>query len=238
MKRSGSKKLTSAAAQSAHEKEFAKLTFSAGAMPCIDDQPPLIYHLGDRRDQEMREGVEKTLVDYRETLIPSRRLLLDRFEVVDYAVKVVGVGSVGTFCGILLLMSGNGDPLFLQFKEACELVWRPIRGASPFGHAGQRVVVGQRTMQAASDIFLGWATGAGAQKRHFFLRQLSDAKIKPVVEIMKAANLKGYARLCGMASGSSARSLGGCRGIDGLHGQERCFRRCVSRFQRRLCRSK
>lgn len=230
MKRFYSKKLASTVKQSAHEKEFAKLTFSAGATPRIVDQPPLIYHFGDQRDQEMQEGARKTLMAYRESLISSRRLLLDRFEVVDYAVKVVGVGSVGTFCGILLLMSGNGDPLFLQFKEARQSVLEPYCGASPFGHAGQRVVAGQRALQAASDIFLGWATGSGAGKRHFFFRQLSDAKIKPVVEIMKAANLKGYARLCGMALARAHARTGDAAVLTGYMGKNTAFEDAVADF--------
>jgi hypothetical protein len=162
MKRFYTKKLAGATEQSAHEKEFAKLAFAAGDVPRIVDQPPLIFHYSDQRDREMREIAVQSLAGYRETLIPARRLLLDRFEVVDYAIKVVGVGSVGTMCGILLLMSGNGDPLFLQFKQARQSVLEPYCGASPFGHAGQRVVVGQRIMQAASDMFLGWTTGTGA----------------------------------------------------------------------------
>jgi uncharacterized protein (DUF2252 family) len=230
MKRFYTKKLASATKQSAHEKEFAKLTFNAGDMPHIVDQPPLIFHYGDQRDQEMREAANKALVDYRETLIPARRLLLDRFEVVDYAMKVVGVGSVGTFCGILLLMSGNGDPLFLQFKEARQSVLEPYCGASPFGHAGQRVVMGQRAMQAASDIFLGWATGAGALKRHFFLRQLSDAKIKPVVEIMEEANLKGYARLCGMALARAHTRSGDAAVLTGYMGKSTAFEDALADF--------
>src|SRR5512143_991122 len=161
MKRFYSKKLAAATEQSAHEKEFAKLTFTGGDTPRIVDQPPLIFHYGDQRDQEMRDLAKKALKDYQKTLIPARRLLLDRFEMVDYAMKVVGVGSVGTFCGILLLMSGNGDPLFLQFKQARQSVLEPYCGASPWEHAGQRVVVGQRAVQAAGDMFLGWTTGTG-----------------------------------------------------------------------------
>jgi len=230
MKRFYTKKVTSATEQSAHEKEFAKLTFSAGDMPRIVDQPPLIFHYGDKRDQEIREVAKNSLVAYRETLIPARRLLLDRFEMVDYAVKVVGVGSVGTFCGIMLLMSGNGDPLFLQFKEARQSVLEPYCGASPFGHAGHRVVAGQRAMQAASDIFLGWTTGTGKLKRHFFIRQLSDAKIKPVVEIMKAANLKGYARLCGQALARAHARSGDAAVLTGYMGRSTAFEDAIADF--------
>ena len=230
MKRFYAKKLAGATEQSAHEKEFAKLTFSAGDVPRIVDQPPLIFHYGDQRDQEMREIAKKSLVAYRETLIPARRLLLDRFELVDYAVKVVGVGSVGTMCGILLLMSGNGDPLFLQFKEARQSVLEPYCGTSPFGHAGHRVVAGQRAMQAASDIFLGWTTGTGARKRHFFLRQLSDAKIKPVVEIMKEANLKSYARLCGRALARAHSRSGDAAVLTGYMGKSTAFEDALADF--------
>lgn len=230
MRRFYTKKLAGAAEKSAHEKEFAKLTYKAGDTPRIVDQPPLIYHFKDERDGEMLKNAEKTLGVYRQTLLPSRRLLLDRFEVVDYAVKVVGVGSVGTICGILLLMSGNGDPLFLQFKEARQSVLEPYCGASPFGHPGQRVVMGQRAMQAASDIFLGWATGTGAQKRNYFIRQLSDAKIKPVVEIMKEANLKNYARLCGMALARAHARSGDAAVLTGYMGKSDAFEDALADF--------
>jgi hypothetical protein len=112
--------------------------------------------------------------------------------------KVVGVGSVGTYCGIALFISGNGAPLFLQFKEARTSVLEPYCGLSPFAHHGERVVFGQRLMQAAADNFLGWTTG-NIQGRQFYVRQLRDAKIKPLVEIMKPVNLVNYAKACGWA---------------------------------------
>jgi len=230
MKRFYAKKLASATQQSAHEKEFAKITFTAGDMPRILDQPPLIFHYGDKRDEQMREHAVKSLVAYKKTLIPARQLLLDRFEVVDYAIKVVGVGSVGTLCGILLLMSGNGDPLFLQFKQARQSVLEPYCGASTAGHSGQRVVVGQRIMQAASDMFLGWTTGTGEGKRQFFIRQLSDAKIKPVVEIMKEANLKSYARLCGRALARAHARSGDAAVLTGYMGKSTAFEDALADF--------
>ena len=197
MKRFYTKKLTGATAQSAHEKEFAKLTFSAGDTPRIVDQPPLIFHMNDERDQEFFQVAITTLKEYRKSLNLGISLLLDRFVIVDVAYKVVGVGSVGTVCGIILLMSGKGDPLFLQFKQARQSVLEPYCGLSPWDHAGKRVVMGQKAVQAAGDMFLGWATGAGKAKGHFYFRQLSDAKIKPVIELMKPVNLKNYAGLCG-----------------------------------------
>jgi uncharacterized protein (DUF2252 family) len=196
-KRFYSRKLSKATEQSTHEKEFAKLIFTAGDPPHIVDQPPLIFHYGDVRDQEFFQTGIETLKEYKKNLNLGVSLLLDRFEIVDIAFKVVGVGSVGTACGIALLMSGNGDPLFLQFKQARQSVLEPYCGANPYAHAGQRVVVGQRAMQAAGDMFLGWATGTGRNKTQLYLRQLSDAKIKPVIETMKPTNLKAYAGLCG-----------------------------------------
>ena len=197
MKRFYTKKLASATEQSAHEKEFAKLTFTGGDTPRIVDQPPLIFHFGDQRDKEYLKVAKSTLQGLKKNLSLGVSLLLDRFTVVDVAFKVVGVGSVGTACGIMLLMSSKGDPLFLQFKQARQSVLEPYCGASPWEHPGQRVVTGQRAIQAAGDMFLGWTTGTGKLKIQFYVRQLSDAKIKPVVEIMKPPNLKNYAGLCG-----------------------------------------
>jgi uncharacterized protein (DUF2252 family) len=177
-----------------HTKEFVKLAVEGGSPPRIRDEPPLIYH--DNSDELMKNRKEMDLAfsRYRDTLPPERRVLLDRFEAADAAVKVVGVGSVGTYCGIILFVSGSGDPLFLQFKEARASVIEPYLGASAYRHHGERVVVGQRLMQAASDIFLGWTQGP---KRHFYIRQLRDAKISPDITIMKPMNLRNYGKLCG-----------------------------------------
>ena len=168
-----------------------------GDSPRIQDHPPLVFHYNDERDKELFDHTVSSLKEYRKNLNLGVRLLLDRFAVVDVAFKVVGVGSVGTFCGIVLLLSGKGDSLFLQFKQARQSVLEPYCGLSPFGHAGQRVVMGQKAVQSAGDMFLGWATGTGRFRRQFYMRQLSDAKIKPVIEIMKPQNLMNYAGLCG-----------------------------------------
>ena len=192
------KKLNAAMEQSTREKEFAKLAHADSLPARIIDHPPLIYHITTMHDEEFRHIAERTFASYKESLPPALHLLLDRYRVDDVAFKVVGVGSVGTMCGILLLMS-NDEPLFIQFKEARQSVLEPYAGVSRYAHAGQRVVNGQRLMQAASDMFLGWATGGGDEKRPFYMRQLRDAKIKPVGEVMKPANLQGYARLCGQA---------------------------------------
>jgi uncharacterized protein (DUF2252 family) len=230
VKRFYTKKLKAASEQSAHEKEFAKLAHMRGEPASIIDQPPLIFHYGDARDKEFRANVEGSIAGYLHSLIPGRRLLLDRYQLVDTAVKVVGVGSVGTRCGILLFMSGNGEPLFLQFKEARPSVLEAYAGASPFGNRGQRVVVGQRLMQAASDMFLGWTTGAGNDKHHYYIRQLNDAKIKPVVEVMKPANLIGYASLCGRALARAHTRSGDAVVLAGYMGKSTAFEDAIADF--------
>jgi uncharacterized protein (DUF2252 family) len=196
-KRFYAKKLQKATEQSAHEKEFAELAFISGNEPRIIDQPPLIFHYNELYLEAYRREAEQGVATYMSSLSPEKRVLLERFQLMDLAFKVVGVGSVGTFCGIALFISGNGDPLFLQFKQAQKSVLEPYAGVSPFTQPGQRVVVGQKLMQTASDMFMGWFTGTGPYKLDFYVRQLKDAKIKPVVELMNPANLKNYAGLCG-----------------------------------------
>jgi uncharacterized protein (DUF2252 family) len=230
VKRFYTKKLEKATEQSAHEKEFARLAYVAGDPPHILDQPPLIFHYGDYRDEEYRANAKDSLVAYRASLPPERRLLLDRYDLVDGAFKIVGVGSVGTFCGITLFISGNGDPLFLQFKQARQSVLEPYAGASPFKHSGQRVVSGQRLMQAASDIFLGWFTGTGRYGLHFYVRQLSDAKIKPVAEAMNPANLIGYARMCGHALARAHARSGDAGMLSGYMGRSSAFEDALADF--------
>jgi uncharacterized protein (DUF2252 family) len=230
MKRFYTKKLISATEQSAHEKEFAKLTHTGGDAPRIVDQPPLIFHYGDERDKEFLEVAIATLKEYKRSLNLGLSLLLDRFAVVDVAFKVVGVGSVGTVCGIILLISGMGAPLFLQFKQARQSVLEPYCGASPTEHAGERVVVGQRVMQAAGDMFLGWTTGTGKMKIHLYLRQLSDAKIKPVVEIMKPINLKSYASLCGRVLARAHARSGDPAVLTGYMGKSTAFEDALANF--------
>jgi uncharacterized protein (DUF2252 family) len=230
MKRFYTKKLKATSEQSAHEKEFAKLAYMHGDPAHIIDRPPLIFHYGDARDQEFRANVEASIAGYLHSLIPGRRLLLDRYQLVDTAAKVVGVGSVGTRCGILLFVSGNGDPLFLQYKEARKSVLEAYAGAFPYPHSGQRIVAGQRLMQTASDMFLGWATTVKPAARHFYLRQLGDAKIKPVVEVMKPANLTGYATLCGWALARAHARSGDVAVLTGYLGKSTAFEDAVADF--------
>jgi uncharacterized protein (DUF2252 family) len=145
---------------------------------------------------EFRRLVQVGFSGYRATLPDDRRRLLERFHLVDMAVKVVGVGSVGTRAGILLLQGrDDSDPLVMQFKQASSSVLEPYLGASAASQHGQRVVEGQRYMQAASDIFLGWVRGEGG--RDFYVRQLHDMKGSADIDAIVPIALTAYARLCG-----------------------------------------
>ncbi|MEV6109270.1 DUF2252 domain-containing protein [Streptomyces sp. NPDC051940] len=169
-----------------------KLTELADGVRRIVADPPLLEPVGSLD----RGAVRKIFADYRSTLTEERRLLLDRFRVVDVARKVVGVGSVGTRCFIVLLEGRDaGDPLFLQIKEAGPSVLEPHLGPPRHHHAGHRVVAGQRMLQAASDIFLGWVTGP--QGYQYYWRQLRDMKGSIDVATLDPRTLRGYATLCG-----------------------------------------
>ena len=137
---------------------------------------------------------------YRRTLQPDRRHLLESYRFVDFGRKVVGVGSVGTRCWIALFLGrDSSDPLFLQIKEAEASVLEAHAGRSGFANHGQRVVEGQRLLQAASDVLLGWVRTPGLDgvERDFYLRQLWDGKFSAVIDTMSASALDIYARLCG-----------------------------------------
>lgn len=195
LRKSVQKRIEKAATRNGSELDFPKLAGSVGGQIHITDQPPLIFHPERTRGAEAEEAIEQLFHAYRETLADDRRALLDRYRLVDVAIKVVGVGSVGRRCWIALMMSQGSDPLFLQFKEAVNSVLEPYAGKSEYNHHGERVVMGQRLMQPASDIFLGWVTALNG--RQYYVRQLHDAKIKPLIEAFNAEMLEVYAMACG-----------------------------------------
>jgi uncharacterized protein (DUF2252 family) len=171
-----------------------KLTEVVDGVRRIVDQPPLVMHLEGLEDAAR---IHSLFEQYKRTLADDRRTLIDRFDIVDTARKVVGVGSVGTRCIIGLLLGRDpDDPLLLQVKEAGPSVLEPYLGKSRFTHAGHRVVAGQRLMQAASDIFLGWMTGQ-PEGRHFYWRQLRDMKGSVDTASLKPAGLESLATACG-----------------------------------------
>jgi uncharacterized protein (DUF2252 family) len=169
------KRIAKATTASSSELVFPKLVEGAGAQARIHDTLPTIFHAEASRAAGDLEMIRETLGKYRETLADDRRVLLDRYRLVDAAVKVVGIGSVGTLCMVALMMSVADDPLFLQFKQANASVLEAYAGKSVYAQHGERVVQGQRLMQPSSDLFLGWAIGP--EGRHFYIRQLRDVKL-------------------------------------------------------------
>ncbi|MGO9904132.1 MAG: DUF2252 domain-containing protein [Solirubrobacteraceae bacterium] len=180
---------------------FSKLTTIVDGEPRIISDPPLLVPVEDLSDgRDIEEFARSVNRGYRRTLQGDRRHLLERFRYVHAARKVVGVGSVGTRAWIMLMVGrDNDDPLFLQLKEAQPSVLEPFLGKSEYASHAQRVVEGQRLMQAASDIMLGWHGVAGLDgvERDFYFRQLWDEKGSAIIEGMKPRELAAYADICG-----------------------------------------
>ncbi|MFC9594993.1 DUF2252 domain-containing protein [Streptomyces sp. NPDC056944] len=196
----------------------------AGHRHIVDD-PPLL----ERATDVDRVTLGKIFSDYRSSLAEERRVLLDRYHFVDAARKVVGVGSVGTRCFVLLLEGrDDSDPLILQIKEAGRSALEQYLPPTAYPHQGRRVVAGQRLTQAASDIFLGWMTGP--EQRHFYWRQLRDMKGSAEVESMSPATLRDYARLCGRALARAHARTGDRVAIAAYLGGGDVFDRAVADF--------
>jgi uncharacterized protein (DUF2252 family) len=221
------KQIAKAATRTVAEYDFPKLASVKNGQVRIKDNPPLIFHQRGVGTAEYDRLVKDAFRCYRETLPDDLKTLLDRYEVKDVAVKVVGVGSVGTRCAILLIMTSDDEPLFLQVKEVHESVLEPYSGKSVYSNNGQRVVAGQRLMQAASDMFLGWTEQLG---RHFYVRQLRDIKIEPLVEIFDSGALADYGEWCGWALARAHAKSGDAATISGYLGNSSRFDDAVSNF--------
>jgi uncharacterized protein (DUF2252 family) len=218
-------------------KAFSKLTEVVNGEPRIVSDPPLIVPLdelgGIGNEQETREALQELLRAYRRTLPLDRRRLIERFHYVDAARKVVGVGSVGTRAWIVLMLGRDDeDPLFLQAKEAQPSVLEPHLAKSEFDNHGRRVVEGQRLMQAASDILLGWihTVGLDGAERDFYVRQLWDAKGSALVETMEPTVMDAYARVCGWSLAKAHARSGDAIAIAGYLGTGQSFDRAVASF--------
>ena len=210
------------------ENDFPKLAHIVGEAVAIKDCPPTIYHWREHGTNQFQEVIGDAFARYRASLPPARRVLLDRFHLKDIAIKVVGVGSVGTRCAVMLLMAGEKDPLFLQVKEARGSVLEAYAGRSVFANQGQRVVTGQQLMQSVSDIFLGWtATKAG---NHFYVRQLKDVKIKFAVEQFGSAEMLQFADWCGNSLALSHARSGEPSVITGYLGKGDSFDQAIATF--------
>jgi uncharacterized protein (DUF2252 family) len=227
LRQRGLKRLQKERGRSIAEDIFPKLVEHKGEMPVIKDQLPTIFHMEGYPPGKIQTAILAAFAKYRETLPNAYHSLLDRYEIMDVAIKIVGIGSVGTMCWVFLLMAGEGDPLFLQVKEARASVLEPYAGATPFPNQGQRVVNGYRLMQPASDMFLGWTEGP---KRHFFVRQLRDTKISIRVETFGAPEMDLYATWCGRALALSHARSGSSIMLSGYLGKSDTFDRAIASF--------
>jgi uncharacterized protein (DUF2252 family) len=204
---------------------FPKITTEINGDKRLIDNPPLIYHLDDQwMDKMARPAVES----YRTSLSHDRKVLLDRYQLKDIVVKVVGIGSVGTRCFVALFMTPNGDPLLLQIKEARNSVLEPYAGKSEYQQHGERVVVGQRLTQSSSDVFLGWVRGP--KGKDFYVRQLRDMKVSFSVQDITPTRLRRYAVFCGQALARSHAKSGNAALISGYLGKTDVFDEAVSMF--------
>jgi uncharacterized protein (DUF2252 family) len=210
------------------EDVFPKLADTSGDTPAIKDNPPYIYHHLERGEEEFYAQIGEVFSRYRESLPDHRRCLLDRYSLKDKAIKVVGVGSVGTVCSVVLIMAGEVDPLFLQVKEARASVLEPYAGPSIFPNHGQRVVKGHRLMQSASDIFLGWTHDSSG--RHFYVRQLRDMKLKFPIEEFKATKMVIFGDWCGATLARAHARSGEPALISGYLGKADTFDQAIATF--------
>jgi uncharacterized protein (DUF2252 family) len=218
---------------------FEKLTHLVDGEPRIISDPPLIVPiddlLPDDADREaMTDEVRALIGSYRRTLESDRRHLLEMFRLVDLARKVVGVGSVGTRAWIALFLGvDDGDPLFLQIKEAQRSVLEQFAGKSEYKNCGQRVVAGQRLMQATSDIFLGWqrtSAGTDGDKRDYYVRQLKDWKGSVAFEALSPTGAAAYGRACGWTLARAHARSGDRIAIAGYLGSGDVFDQALAAF--------
>ena len=230
-------------AQKAHSRHslqaLSKLAERVDGGYRIVSQPPVVIPLRDlaprigRSVDELEHVIHEQFRAYRQTLQDDRRQLLEKFEVVDMAHKVVGVGSVGTRAFIVLLQGrDHDDPLFLQVKEATASVLEDHLPRSRYRHPGERVVQGQRLMQAASDIFLGWSKGHEAN-RYLYWRQLRDMKGSALVESMVPAALTFYAQVCGRTLARAHARSGDPVAVAAYLGKKDRFDQAVTDFSER-----
>jgi uncharacterized protein (DUF2252 family) len=223
------KRLQKEKARSVANDIFPRLVEHNGDIPVIKDQLPTIFHAEGQSPGEIEKVVLDTIAGYRKTLPHSCQSLLARYQLRDAAIKVVGVGSVGTRCWVMLFMAGEGDPLFLQVKEARRSVLEAYAGASEFPNSGERIVNGYRLMQPASDVFLGWTEGT-LERHHYFVRQLRDIKISIRVETFGAREMDLYATWCGRALALAHARAGSSNTLSGYMGRSDTFDQALAEF--------
>jgi uncharacterized protein (DUF2252 family) len=222
------KRIKKEKARTVTEHESPSMAEKKNGKYVIKDNPPLIYHPQLLDLAADWDNIQQAFARYRDTLDDERKVLLDGYHLVDVALKVVGVGSVGTVCAIGLMMAAPDDVLFLQIKQAGPSVLEPYAGKSVYDNHGERVVAGQRLMQSASDIFLGWTFGK--ERRHFYIRQLRDMKMKALVEVFNPTTMLDYAMLCGWTLARAHAKSGDPAMIAGYLGKSDVFDRAIASF--------
>jgi len=211
------------------EHVFPSLAHTVDGVHYIKDQYPTIFHPKGYSQGKILDVVKNTLVSYRRSLAPAYQNLFDRYELMDAAIKVVGVGSVGTYCWVLLLAANEEDPFFLQVKQANASVMEAFAGKSEFQNHGERIVNGYRLMQPYGDIFLGWTVGE-LEGRHYFVRQLRDMKISPRVNTFNVDSMTIFANWCGWALALSHARSGDPVVINGYMGSGDILDKAIGNF--------
>lgn len=209
-----------------HLKALDKLTTLVDGNWRIVEDPPLVQRI---EGPQLRERLADVLVGYHASLPADRQALFEQYRFVDFARKVVGVGSVGTRCWMVLLQGPNGGPLFLQVKEAGQACIERALGVRPKGHEGKRVVDGQRSLQAVSDVLLGWTTDPVADV-DYFIRQLWDAKGSFDTSVMRPAGFRAYLRTCAWALARAHARTGDANTIAGYLGTSNTFSTSIAEF--------
>ncbi|MDQ3022624.1 MAG: DUF2252 domain-containing protein [Bacteroidota bacterium] len=209
-----------------HDQVFYKITGDNMGTNSISEFPPLIYHPFDL--EKSKDMITFFIEGYKSTLQPDKKYLFDQYKFVDVALKVVGVGSVGTRCFVALFINDASEPLFIQVKEARMSVLEPYTSPSIFKHHGERVVSGQRLIQSGSDIFLGWSTSEAG--KHFYFRQLKDKKISAEVEQYDKYFLSVYAGLCASVLARAHCKTGNGAVLCGYIGKGDIFANAITKF--------
>lgn len=207
---------------------FPKLTEQINGGYKIKDTPPIIYHKSSEDGKAFDKRVIGALKLYRDSLQDDKQRLFDRYKLADVAIKVVGIGSVGTMCAVALMLAPDDEPLFLQIKEARASVLEAYLGKSSFENHGQRVVAGQRIVQSASDIFLGWTSFDNG--KHFYIRQLRDTKVKPEPELWEGPQLVESAEVMGAVLAKAHARSGDAAVIKGYLGTRDTFDQAIVDF--------
>jgi uncharacterized protein (DUF2252 family) len=214
----------------AADDNFPHLATAKDGKAHIEDRPPLIYHFDTGATKAYKIHAHAAFANYQASLLPERRALVERYAPADIAFKVVGVGSVGTFCAIGLFMTADGEPLFLQIKQAWNSVLEKIAPPPPgLAHQGCRVVYGQRAMQAASDIFLG-VTEDPHTNRYFYGRQLKNRHLGSIGEVIEGRALDAYADLCGRTLARAHARTGDPALLAGYMGKSEAFDDALASF--------